>query len=91
MSGYSTTDLALASVLSLNGYQLTMNLVNPTTVAWDVADDSTDELFEEIVREYDARRYRVEPRAFAQELYKVRKAMYSKLGIRASRLTKRSG
>jgi len=82
---FRTDDLALATVLSIEGYRLAMEKTLETTVVWVVNDEDADDDLASLVEEYLGNRYRVEPRAFVKELHVVRSRMYELLNFKGNK------
>lgn len=80
-----TDDMALATVLSLNGYTPEPRRSKPgdSRVIWVIEyDDNTNViLLENVVNEYIQGECRVEPMEFLRRVRRVRKELYSLLGV----------
>jgi len=72
---YKTTDMALATVLTMNGYTPRMGRVG-REVEFTIACDDVDGFMEQLVEDYIDGSCRVEPKRFVRELRAVRKDVY---------------
>lgn len=86
-SSLRTTELALAAVLSLQGFDSGMELISERRVAWHFAPATREEQSRlgESVQQFRDGTCRVDPRRFVQELAQVRRRLYDFLGSSASR------
>jgi hypothetical protein len=80
-----TDDMALATVLILNGYNPVMER-RGRGVVWVVRCDDVEEDTEDLIHEYLAGGCLVEPVRFMREVGVVRDRMYKFLGVQATRV-----
>lgn len=72
---YKTNDMALATVLCMNGYTPVMHRVG-RDVEFTITQEDVDEFMEQLVDDYVRGACRVEPKRFVRELRAIRKDVY---------------
>lgn len=80
---YRTGDMTLATVLVASGFKYILERHNRKRAAWvflDVDSEREDD-FDDLVDSYESGSCRVEPRAFVEELARVRTELYRFLGV----------
>jgi hypothetical protein len=79
---FRTTDMALAAVLASQGFAFRLERLSSTQGAWVFQRDGESDELDDIIGTYEDRGCKVEPRAYLEEVARVRNALYSFMGTR---------